>query len=289
MDAPRFDALARAVSTAPSRRSLLKAMSVVAAGAAVLRPVATNADTGSGGSQTVDTSGTGGSSDSGGTTTTGEGGNAVCLPIARTGGESGFAPPFVAEIIEGSCDTASGASVFELLDIEADEGMTAVPPAALMGRSVTTVESSLADLVDERHSIVVRASVDDPSIVACGEIGGNQQGDELAAGIRERNNSGFSGVSLLRGTNGSTLVYIFLAQGLSTVTTAAAAIGSVVVTTADVNLRTQPAVDSEVVTVIPTGTELSVTGASVGEWVPVEVAGTGETGYVSGQFVEVVS
>ncbi|MBX3071221.1 MAG: SH3 domain-containing protein [Thermomicrobiales bacterium] len=288
MDAPRFDALARAISTAPSRRSLLKAMSMVAAGAAVLRPAVVNADTAVGGAQTIDTSGTGGTSESSGSVSS-VGGNAVCLPIAQTGAESGFEPPFFAEIIEGSCDTASGDSVFELLDVEADEGMTAVPPAALMGRSVTTVESSLANLVDTRHSVVIRASIDDPSIVACGEIGGNQQGDELAAGIRERNNSGFSGVSILRGTNGSTLVYLYLARGLSTVTTAPAAIGTVVVTTGDVNLREQPAADSAIVTVIPTGTELSVTGASVGEWVPVEVPGTGETGYVSGQFVEVLS
>lgn len=287
MDAPRFDALARAISSAPSRRSLLKAMSVMAAGAAVMRPAAANADTAVGGSQTVDTSGTGGTTESTGGTATG--GNAVCLPISMTGTEAGFAPPFFAEIIEGSCDTASGSSVYELLDVEADEGMTAVPPAALMGRSVTTVESSLQDLIDTRHSIVVRASIDDPSIVACGEIGGNLQGDELAAGVRERNNSGFSGVSLLRGTNGSTLVYVFLGQGLSTVTTAAAAIGSVVVTTADVNLRAQPAVDSEVIAVIPTGSELSVTGPSVGEWVPVQVPDSGAEGYVSGQFVEVVS
>ena len=180
MDAPRFDALARAISSAPSRRSLLKAMSMVAAGAAVLRPAVVNADTAVGGSQTVDTSGTGGTTEQGGSTGDGTGGNAVCLPIAQTGGESGLTPPFFAEIIEGSCDTASGDSVFELLDVEADEGMTAVPPAALMGRSVTTVESTLADLVDTRHSVVVRASIDDPTIVACGEIGGNQQGDELA-------------------------------------------------------------------------------------------------------------
>ncbi len=284
MDAPRFDALARAISSAPSRRSLIKRMSLIAAGAALIRPAVVNADTAVGGSQTVDTSGTGGTSDAG------VGGNAVCLPIAQTGAEAGFEPPFFAEIIDGSCDTADGDSVFELLDIEADAAvMTAVPPAALMGRSVTTVESSLADLVDKRHSVVVRVSIDDPTIVACGEIGGNQQGDELAAGIRERNNSGYSGVSILRGTNGSTLVYLYLAQGLSTVTTAAAAIGTVVVTIADVNLRAQPAADSEIINVVPTGSELSVTGASVGEWVPVQVPATGEEGYVSGQFVEVVN
>lgn len=287
MDAPRFDAFVRAISSAPTRRDVVKSMSVLAAGVMALRPAFARADTAAGGSQTVDT-GAGGTSDSTGTSD-GTGGNAVCLPIARTGGDEAFLPPFFAEIITGSCDTASGESVFELLDIDAEDGITAVPPAAFMSRSVTTVQSALDDLIDDRHSIVVRVSLEDSTIIACGEIGGIRQGDELATGIKERNNSGYSGVSLLRGTNGSTLVYVFLGQGLSSMTTAAAAIGTVVVTTADVNLRAQPAVDSEIVAVIPSGTELSVTGPSVGEWVPVEVPDTGETGYVSGQFVEVLS
>ncbi len=294
MDASRFDAFVRAVSSAPSRRDLMKTVSVVAAGALAIRPGFSSADTGTGGSQTTEITiqptpdGTGGTTDSAGTTTA-TGGNAVCLPVARTGAEDGFLPPFFAEIIEGSCDTASGASVFELLDVVADEGITAVPPAAFMSRSVTTVQAGLEELIEDRHSIVIRVSVDDTAIIACGEIGGIQQGDELAAGLKERNNSGYSGVSLLRGTNGSTLVYLFLGQGLSTATTAPAAIGTVVIATADVNVRTQPAVDSEIVTVVPEGSELSVTGPSVGEWVPVEVPGTGETGYVSAQFVEVSS
>jgi hypothetical protein len=295
MDAPRFDAFVRAVSSAPSRRDLMKGMSVLAAGVVALRPSALRADTAQGGSQSVTipptpsaTDGTGGTEEGGGTTET-AGGTAVCLPIARTGPEDGFLPPFYAEIIEGSCDTASGESLFELLDVDAADGVTAVPPAAFMARSVTTVQSDLDALIDDRHSIVVRVSLDDPSIIACGEIGGIRQGDELAAGIKERNNSGYSGVSLLRGTNGSTLVYVFLGQGLSTVTTSPAAVGTVVITTADVNVRTQPAVDSEIITVVPTGSELSVTGPSVGEWVPVEVPDTGETGYVSAQFVEVQS
>jgi len=319
MDAPRFDAFVRAVSSAPSRRDLMKAMSVFAVGLVALRPSVLHADTDTGGSQSVtvqptptaraidtsDTSDTtdaaggtdepggttdtaGGTDEPGGTTST-AGGNAVCLPIARTGPDDGFLPPFFAEIIAGSCDTASGESLFELLDIDAEDGVTAVPPAAFMSRSVTTVQAELDDLTADRHSIVVRVSLDDPAILACGEIGGIRQGDELAAGIKERNNSGYSGVSLLRGANGSTLVYVFLGQGLSTATTAAAAVGSAVVTTADVNVRVQPAADSEIITVVPTGSELTVTGPSVGEWVPVEVPDTGETGYVSAQFVEVLT
>jgi hypothetical protein len=297
MDAPRFDALARAISSAPTRRGLVKSLSVAAAGIVALRPHMMQADTSTGSSQTVTLQPTPGPTPVGGSaedttaggTTEVAGGNAVCLPIARTGPEDGFLPPFFAEIIEGSCDAATGDTVFELLDVDADDGVTSVPPAVFMSRSVTTVQSALDDLIDTRHSIVIRGGLDDNSIIACGEIGGIRQGDELASGIRERNNSGYSGVSLLRGTNGSTLVYVFLGQGLATASTAPAAVGTVVITTADVNLRAQPAIDSEIVTVVATGTELTVTGASVGEWIPVEVPGTGESGYVSGQFVEVVS
>ena len=61
------------------------------------------------------------------------------------------------------------------------------------------------------------------------------------------------------------------------------------VTIAEVNLRDQPAVDSNVIEVIPSGTELNVLGSSVGDWVPVEDPETGASGYVSGEFVEVVS
>lgn len=284
----------------------MKTMSVFAAGIVALRPTVLMADTAQGDSQTVTiaptptprpvgsadvvdtTDAAGGTDETGGATET-TGGAAVCLPIARTGPEDGFLPPFNAEIIEGSCDTASGDSVFELLDVDAEEGVTAVPPAALIARSVTTIQSELDALIDDRHSIVIRVSLDDPAIIACGEIGGIRLGDELAVGIKERNNSGYSGVALLKGANGSTLVFVYLGQGLSTATTSAAAVGTVVVATADVNVRTQPAVDSEIITVVPTGSELSVTGPSVGEWVPVEVPDTGETGYVSAQFVEVLT
>ena len=295
MDARRFDAIAKALSSAPSRREVIRNFSLLAAAAVTLKPGFASADSGSGGpaggSVTTDggTTTTSDGTDGAGGTSGDVGGNAVCLPIAKTGADSGFLPPFYAEIIEGTCDTADGASVFELIEIDAGENVVAVPPAAFMSRSVTTVESSIDDLVDTRYSIVVRISPDDPTIVSCGEIGGVRQDDELAVGIKERNNSGYSGVSLIRGTNGTSLVYVFLGRGLSTVTTAPAAVGSAVVTTTEVNLRDQPAVDSNVIEVIPAGTQLNVLGSSVGDWVPVEDPETGSSGYVSGEFVEVVS
>ena len=216
MDARRFDAIAKALSSAPSRREVIRNFSLLAAAAVTLRPGFASADSGSGGpvgGSVPVGSGTPTTTDGTGGTSGDVGGNAVCLPIAKTGADSGFLPPFYAEIIEGTCDTADGASVFELIEIDAGENVVAVPPAAFMSRSVTTVESSIDDLVDTRYSIVVRISPDDPTIVSCGEIGGTRQDDELAVGIKERNNSGYSGVSLIRGTNGTSLVYVFLGRG----------------------------------------------------------------------------
>lgn len=292
MDARRFDALARALTYAPTRRDVLRQLPILA-GAAALGAKHVSADTSSGGAQVIVTTPippVGGSSAGGAGTTTGTGtggGVSVCLPISKTGTENAALPPYYAEIIQGACDTASGTTVFELLEVSDVDGVVGVPPAALVARSVTTVRSPLDDLISERHSIAVRVSSTDPTLVACGEIGGIRDGDELAVGLRERNDSGFSGISVIRGADSSSLVYIYLGRGLSTITTAPAPVNSSVIATADINLRAQPAADAEVLTVVGTGTELTVTGSPVGEWVPVDDPVSGFSGYVSTQFVEV--
>jgi uncharacterized protein YraI len=109
----------------------------------------------------------------------------------------------------------------------------------------------------------------------------------LAVGLRERNDSGFSGISVIRGADESSLVYIYLGRGLSTIATAPAPVSSTVIATADINLRAEPATDGAVLTVVSTGTALTVTGSPVGEWVPVDDPVSGLSGYVSTQFVEV--
>jgi hypothetical protein len=294
MDARRFDALARALTYAPSRRDVLRQLPILA-GVAALGPKFASADTTSGGAQVIVSTPTpqavgGSSTGSTGTTTstdTGTGGVSVCLPIAKTGAEDGALPPYYAEIIQGTCDAADGTTVFELLEVSDADGVVGVPPAALVARSVTTVRSPLDDLIGERHSIAVRVSAEDPTMVACGEIGGIQDGEELAVGLRERNDSGFSGISVIRGADESSLVYIYLGRGLSTITTAPAAVNSTVIATADINLRAEPATDGEVLAVVATGTELTVTGSPVGDWVPVTDPVSGLSGYVSAQFVEI--
>jgi uncharacterized protein YgiM (DUF1202 family) len=61
--------------------------------------------------------------------------------------------------------------------------------------------------------------------------------------------------------------------------------GAVVVTIIDLNLREEPSEDAAVITVLAGGTVLTVTGPGEGEWLPVEVDETGETGYVNSTYV----
>ena len=65
--------------------------------------------------------------------------------------------------------------------------------------------------------------------------------------------------------------------------------GARVVTSIDVNLRAEPADDAEVITILGQGVELEVTGPPTNGWVPVTEPGTGQSGFVSDQFVTLVT
>jgi hypothetical protein len=64
--------------------------------------------------------------------------------------------------------------------------------------------------------------------------------------------------------------------------------GTRVVTTIDVNLRAEPSQDAPVITILGQGVELEVTGPPQDGWVPVVEPGSGQSGYVSDQFLTVV-
>lgn len=159
-----------------------------------------------------------------------------------------------------------------------------------------------------------------------GLVDNGANGPELSIGLEERGNSGYSGIAWLQQDGERTVTRVFLARGLegqagateaqvvpaaqpvetpvpeATVEasqaagTPAAAVGQLsplgpgtrVVTTIDVNLRSAPTQDAEVVTILGQGVELEVTGAPQDGWVPVTVPGSGESGYVSDQFLTVV-
>jgi hypothetical protein len=157
-----------------------------------------------------------------------------------------------AHIHSGSCDQL-GDVVYPLTNVSASGMMTgmiamaATPssgmPAAMatpggltmspaMGAttalavetSQTLVDASLDDLLTQPYAINVHESQDNiQHYIACGDLGGAMmtgpamaQGGVLAIGLRELNTSGESGIAVLRATdNNQTMVWIYLAQGLS--------------------------------------------------------------------------
>jgi hypothetical protein len=97
---------------------------------------------------------------------------------------------------------------------------TAIP----VETSQTLVDASLQDLLAKPYAINVHESqANIQNYIACGDIGGAMmtgsamnQGGVLAIGLHELNNSGESGIALLRATdNNQTMVWIYLAQDLS--------------------------------------------------------------------------
>lgn len=164
----------------------------------------------------------------------------LCL-VALAGGTAGFAqgedaataPDRPNHIHEGSCDTLNPAPLYVLTDLslaegEAQYGGPGTPSAVQSG--VTGVDVALADLAAGDFSIVVHESADHiENYIACGEIGGviapgEAEGVEtLAVGLRTLNDSGQSGIAVLRGEGAATTVTIYLADGLANGGTASAA------------------------------------------------------------------
>jgi hypothetical protein len=266
MDARRFDGIARVLARGRSRRGMLRGLAGLTASGFLAHAATVRAD-GDGTAEGVGSAG---------------GGTGACIPVSRPVSQlAAIKPPFPAQITAGTCETPDLSTTYSLFDVTAASQPVGAATAAAVVQSATTVRVSLDDLIKQTYAIVVRVSAEDDTIVACGEIGGLRTGDDLTVGIRERNGSGYTGIGWLRGSDGSTLAYVFLGRGLSTVETASAAKGSTVVTTADVNLRAEPSEDADVIAVIPAGTKLTVTGTSRGEWLPVKNPDTGDEGFVS--------
>ena len=100
-------------------------------------------------------------------------------------------------------------------------GATAAIPVET---SQTLINVSLQDLLAESYAINVHESqANIQNYIACGDVGGSMmagsampQGGVLAIGLHELNNSGESGIALLRDQgNNQTMVWIYLAKGLS--------------------------------------------------------------------------
>jgi hypothetical protein len=274
MDPRRFDGIARTLAHVRSRRGILRGLAGLTAGGLLTRAATARAD---------------GDGTDGGVGSIGNG-TGACVPVSRPVSQlAAIKAPFPAQITAGTCETPDPSTTFSLFDVAAEDQPVGAATAAAVYQSATTVRVKLDDLVRQTYAIVVRVSESDDTVVACGEIGGLRVGDDLTVGLRERNGSGYTGVGWLRGSDASTLAYVFLGRGLSTIETASAGKGSTVVTTADVNLRAEPSEDAAVIAVIPEGTKLTVTGTSRGDWLPVKNPDTGDEGFVSAQYLTLTS
>ncbi len=146
-----------------------------------------------------------------------------------------------AHIHDGTC-AELGDVVFPLTNVSATgmmEGMMSGTPVAddsmamgeMMGAaeatmvvtSATSIDASLADILDAPHAVNVHESeANVGNYIACGEIGGTvmspadgDDGGTLAVGLRQLNDSGYSGIAVLEGRGDQTEVIIYLAEGLA--------------------------------------------------------------------------
>lgn len=112
-----------------------------------------------------------------------------------------------AGIYTGTCEVM-GERVFELRDVVVGPDnrgameFVGSPNASIVENSHDTeLQTSLSDLTETPHVIVVFEDTEATNVIACGEIGGFMisDDDDLYIGLRQQNDSGFAGVALLDG------------------------------------------------------------------------------------------
>jgi hypothetical protein len=269
MDARRFDLFARGIARMGSRRSLLRSLALAAGGTVAVSSTARALDAAN--------SAVGGSS-----------GTSTCPPSRRPTKRVTAVAPFPVFIVGGTCDNIDKTISYNLIDAGAEEaGDPAKGPKTAIGvaRSLTSIRVKLDDLLAEPYAVAVHAGGSNDDLIACGDIGGVLTNNSVALGLQERNGSGYSGVARLAANDSQTAIDVFVAQDLFELVDSWE--GATVVTTIDVNLRDKPSQDSNVVAVLGEGSVLTVTGPAEGEWLPVKNDATGDTGYVSSNYVEI--
>ena len=124
--------------------------------------------------------------------------------------------PYPAHIHSGSCDDLGGVE-FPLEDATRPEGgEEGTTPSLVVTTSTTTIEAALTDLLADPHALNVHMSADDMgTYVACGDVGGVVVDSELVIGLAELNDSGLSGIAVLREGADSTDVTFYLSQSAS--------------------------------------------------------------------------
>ena len=139
------------------------------------------------------------------------------LAIGMSNARAHEGTPHPMHIHTGGCGDALGEVVFPLNDsgMGADGETMGSSSAIPVDGSVTTVEAPLADIVAAEHAINVHESADAMgNYIACGAIGGTMMGEsDLAIGLGEQNESGYSGIAWLHDNgDGTTEVRVFLTE-----------------------------------------------------------------------------
>jgi hypothetical protein len=80
--------------------------------------------------------------------------------------------------------------------------------------SESTIDSPLSDLLASNHAVMVYASDEDMTGVACGNIGGAMVGDTLITGLGEMGSPGHSGFAIFTPQGDKTNVELIIGHGL---------------------------------------------------------------------------
>lgn len=77
--------------------------------------------------------------------------------------------------------------------------------------SVTTVDAPLSSITDGTYAINIHESADNiQNYIACGNIGGTQYGNTLIIGLGQLNDTGYTGIAVLRADGDQTVVTVYL-------------------------------------------------------------------------------
>ena len=134
-----------------------------------------------------------------------------------------------AKIHEGTCD-ALGRAAFPLsgvggsVDVEGAPVATPTtvnaPEAYEVVLSETTIDVTIEDLLAAEHAVMVYESDEDLSAISCGNLGGAMLGDTLVTALGESGVLGHVGFAVFRPEGDGTLVSVYLAHGLSELSSA---------------------------------------------------------------------
>ena len=137
-----------------------------------------------------------------------------------------------AKIHEGSCDTL-GRVAFPLsgvggsIDVEGAPVATPTtvnaPAAYEVVLSETLIDTTIEDLLAAEHAVMVYESDEDLSAISCGNLGGAMLGNTLVTALGESGVPGHVGFAVFRPEGDGTVVSIYLAHGVSELSSAGTA------------------------------------------------------------------